>query len=274
MLSSYLDKMDFRVLQILFLSSFILIGFKLFDFSLNFIQVALSFCGGLLAQAFFILKLGINKKSLLSAAITCLGVAVLLRSDVYWIHPIASFIGVSSKFIFQYKHRHFFNPAAFGVFCVLLLPHSWVSPGQWGSGGFFAFICLVLGMGVVSGVKQFDQSFLFLCSYIGLVFIRNAYLGNPVPISLHQVSSGSLLVFSFFMVSDPKTSPQFFASKWIYSVLLSSFIVLLQVEFFIHSAFIVSILLFAPLVYVLDLFFKNYFLKRKPYVYNKYAALR
>ena len=47
----------------------------------------------------------------------------------------------------------------------------------------------------------------FLGSHAALLVARAVWLGDPMAIPLHQLQSGSLLIFAFFMISDPKTSP-------------------------------------------------------------------
>ncbi|MDE0119011.1 MAG: hypothetical protein OXM55_03260 [Bdellovibrionales bacterium] len=65
-------------------------------------------------------QIGINlsRGHFLSVFITCLSLVLLLRSNNLWIHPLASFIAISSKFCVQYNKQHFFNPSAFGIFVV------------------------------------------------------------------------------------------------------------------------------------------------------------
>jgi len=36
---------------------------------------------------------------------------------------------------------------------------------------------------------------------------RSLYVGEPLTIPFHRLESGALLLFTFFMISDPKTTP-------------------------------------------------------------------
>ena len=47
----------------------------------------------------------------------------------------------------------------------------------------------------------------FIASYCVLLFGRSFSLGEPLAIPLHRLESGALLLFTFFMISDPKTTP-------------------------------------------------------------------
>src|SRR5437763_793976 len=47
----------------------------------------------------------------------------------------------------------------------------------------------------------------FLGTHAPLLVARALWLGDPLAIPIHQLESGSLLIFTFFMISDPRTSP-------------------------------------------------------------------
>ncbi len=87
----------------------------------------------------------------------------------------------------------------------------WVSPGQWGNTAFFLLLMGCLGTIVVTRAARADVTFAFLASWAGLLFFRAWALGDPVAIPLHRLQNGALLLFAFFMISDPKTTPD---SRW------------------------------------------------------------
>src|SRR5258708_13235011 len=39
------------------------------------------------------------------------------------------------------------------------------------------------------------------------MFGRSLWLGEPMTIPLHRLENGALLLFTFFMISDPRTTP-------------------------------------------------------------------
>ena len=116
------------------LGVFLGIGAFTFDFSIYFLQIFLTFLAGLICQYLWIKKLKLPSHSFFSALITCLSIALLIRSSNFWVHPLCAVLAISSKFIIQKNHKHFFNPSAFGIVLMLLFPGvAWLSPGQWGS---------------------------------------------------------------------------------------------------------------------------------------------
>jgi len=133
---------------------------------------------------------------------------LLLRADNLFVHPIAAAAAISSKSIIQFHGKHLFNPATFGViFALSLMPGCWISPGQWGQDVAIAGWVVVLGMLVTERARRADISWAFLAFYLGALAIRVAYLGQRWAVWTHQLSSGALLLFAFFMISDPMTAP-------------------------------------------------------------------
>ena len=53
------------------------------------------------------------------------------------------------------------------------------------------------------------------------LFGRSLYLGEPLTIPLHRLESGALLLFTFFMISDPKTTPDSRAGRVLFAALVA-----------------------------------------------------
>ena len=117
-------------------------------------------------------------------------------------------VAIAGKFLFRIRRKHVFNPTNGGIVAMLLLTDQvWVSPGQWGSVAFFGFLMACLGGLVVNRASRSDVTYAFIAFYCALIFGRSLYLGEPMTIPLHRLQSGALLLFTFFMISDPKTTP-------------------------------------------------------------------
>lgn len=202
-----MNKIDPRYFQILFLGILLFFGVLWKDFSVKPAQVVLTFASGILTHFLWVKILKLNI-SALSSIVTCCGLSILLRSDNYWVHPLIVFFALSSKFLIRIKEKHLFNPAMIGVlFAINFLPGTWISPGQWGSELVIALFILLLGLSVTGRAGISTISFTFLLFYLGLLFFRVVYYGYIWDVFFHQIKNGTLLLFSFFMISDPKTSP-------------------------------------------------------------------
>jgi Na+-translocating ferredoxin:NAD+ oxidoreductase RnfD subunit len=105
---------------------------------------------------------------------------------------------------------------------MLLTGQVWVSPGQWGNVAFFAFLMACVGGLVVNRARRSDVTYAFIAFYMTLVFGRSMWLGEPVSIPLHRLENGALLLFTFFMISDPRTTPNSRAGRILFAFLVAS----------------------------------------------------
>lgn len=143
-----------------------------------------------------------------SALISGLSLCLLLRSQYLSLLIIACVITILSKFILRVNGKHIFNPTNFGIAVIIILSDSaWISPGQWGSTAIFAAFVACAGIFVVHRSARFDVTASFLSAYASLLFLRAWRLGDPFTIPVHQLMSGALIIFSFYMISDPRTTP-------------------------------------------------------------------
>ncbi len=191
-----------------------------------------------------------------SAAITGLSLTLLLRTDGPWLIVCAAGLAIASKAVLRWNGRHFFNPAAFGIaVTVLAFDNAWVSPGQWGTGGLIAPIAVAAGLAVTYGARRLEVPLAFLAFWAVLSFGRAIWLGDPLSIPLHQMSSGMLIVFAFFMISDPMTMPWRPATRLFWTALVAVTGFALQHSWVVDAGPIFGLLAMAPLVPVLNHFF-------------------
>ena len=66
-----------------------------------------------------------------------------------------------------------------------------------------------------------DVTYAFILFYGAMLFGRALYLGEPLAIPLHRLESGALLLFTFFMISDPKTTPDSRAGRVLFAGLVA-----------------------------------------------------
>jgi Na+-transporting NADH:ubiquinone oxidoreductase subunit NqrB len=247
---------DARVFQILFLAALLTTGVVLRDFSVHWLQIALAFAAGLATQALWLRRLGLRQKGFLSAVVTCCGLSLLLRSDTLWAHPLAAALAMSSKFVLRVNGKHLYNPANLGVIAAIsLLPGTWVSPGQWGNDLALAVWLLMLGTIVTQRARRLDVSWVFLGTFLGIVAMRVALLGQSWAIWWHQLGNGALLLFAFFMISDPMTIPNRTGARVAYALIVACGAAAWQYLLFRPNALVWALFLLTPLVPVLDRFF-------------------
>ncbi len=217
----YLKK-DVRHFQILFLTIFLGYGTFVLHWNSSWKLHILCIATTLAVQFFWTHYTSKNYRSLKSALISALGLCILLKTNEAWVIVFTAFITISSKFILKYKGKHIFNPTNIGIVsAIFFTQQAWISPGVWGSNANLWFFVGALGVLVVSKVKRLDVSFAFLSALFLFEFSWNILYKNwPADYLIQHFSSGSLLLFSFFMITDPMTAPNNSKARIIWGILL------------------------------------------------------
>src|SRR5229473_4501576 len=157
-----------------------------------------------------------------SALISALSLSLLLRSDSVLLLAAGAVLAVGSKFLLRVRDKHVFNPTNIAIVLLLLATDRvWVSPGQWGNAAFFGFLMACVGILVVNRAARSDVTYAFLIAYASLLTARSLYLGEPMTIPIHRLENGALLLFAFFMISDPKTTPDSRAGRILFATLVA-----------------------------------------------------
>jgi enediyne biosynthesis protein E5 len=250
---------DARWFQIAFLGSLLVFGAWARDFALTNAQVALTFLAALSTQAIWQHGLSLPTRNswqgYLSPLVSSLGISILVRSENLWVHPILAVLAMSSKYLLRAGpancRSHILNPANFAAFAAWAwMPGAWLSPGQWGSESLAALWFFALGGLVTQRISRWDVSLSFLASWAFLLAARLWWLDYEAEVALgmwrQQISNGAVLLFAFFMISDPMTTPQHRVARIAYAILVAL------------AAFIWQWVLFRPHGLIVMLFFASF----------------
>ncbi|HSL84522.1 MAG TPA: RnfABCDGE type electron transport complex subunit D, partial [Thermoanaerobaculia bacterium] len=193
-----------------------------------------------------------------SVLISALSLTLLLRTASPAVAALAAALTIGSKFVLRVPAtgggtKHVFNPTNFGIAATLLLTDgAWVSPGQWGSAALGAFAVVCAGLLVVRRAARSDVTWAFLGFYGALLFGRALWLGDPIAIPVHQLSNGAFLIFAFFMISDPKTTPDSRAGRVLFALLVALGAGFVHFFLFRPNGLIWSLAALSPLVPAID----------------------
>jgi len=183
-----------------------------------------------------------------SAANSALSILLLLRSNALGWLLLAVLIAIASKFLLTVRRRHLFNPSALGIVAVILIGDAaWVTPGQWGRDIWLLLLAAGGGLILLIGPTRMATTLAFGVVYALSLFGYAAWLGDPWHIPLHQLQNGALLIFAFFMLSDPKTTPASMAGCLLYGTWVALLGWTLQYLFFVPDAFLYALILSSPL---------------------------
>jgi ASPIC/UnbV protein/VCBS repeat protein len=223
------------------------LGQTVFDFQLSIAQILISLvtCG--------VLEVGIalRRQHVLmwpaSALLTGNGVAFVLRvpgtehgdwwsTNGWWIFAGTAAVSLLSKYVIAFRGRHIFNPSNFGlVLCFVLLgpEHADPLPFWWGPMSIWLALALALivfgGLKILSRLKLVGIAVGFWLTFAAGMAVLAAS-GHEMTAPWHLgpiggrdlwwllVTSPEVLVFLFFMITDPRTIPETPRGRRIYSV--------------------------------------------------------
>ena len=247
---------DPRLYQIGTLAALLVYGIGWLDFDITPVRAALILATALATQKICDRLSGSTMRfasTSRSALISGLSLCLLLRTNVAVLACTAAVIAIASKFLIRVRGKHVFNPTNGGIVALLLLTGQvWVSPGQWGTAAFFAFLMACAGSLVVTRAARSDVTLAFIVCYSALVFGRSLYLGEPMTIPLHRLESGAFLLFAFFMISDPKTTPDSRAGRILFAALVAAAAWYVQFRLFRTNGLLWSLAGWSMAVPILD----------------------
>ena len=99
---------------------------------------------------------------------------------------------------------------------------------------------------------RWDTTIAFLGSYAVLEAVRNVLLGWTWDVWAHRLMSGSLLMFSLFMITDPRTIPNARIGRLLWAVAIALLTFFLRNYLFLSTAVFWSLFALAPLSILID----------------------
>src|SRR5215213_7377433 len=244
---------DARHYQIAALSTLVIFNLGWIDFGARPANTALALAASLLTQIVCSRLTG-AAIDLRSPLITALSLGLLLRTEEPLIHALAGMIAIASKFILRIDGKHIWNPAGFAIVVLLFATpgHVWISPGAWGSTVWFGSLLVFFAILVLGAARRSDIAIFFIGTHAGLLFARAIWLGDPLAIPIHQLQSGSLLIFTFFMISDPRTSPDSRLGRFVFAASIALMAHYMAFFMQMRPALYVALIALAPFVMLID----------------------
>ena len=247
-----LSSLDPRHYQIASLATLLLFGLLWRHFDVSIEQILVTFGAALLTQYAGSRWHRLPSFDPLSPLVSALGLCIFLRTNDLPVVALGSFLAIASKFFIRWKGKHLFNPTNFALVALLGSGLAWISAGQWGQVAWFGLFIACLGSLVVTRAARADVTLAFLGCYVGLLVARALWLGDPLSIPLRQLESGTLLIFSFFMITDPKTTPDSRPGRILFACLVAVAALSVQFVLFRPNGPLWGLMGCTPLVPLLD----------------------
>lgn len=159
-------------------------------------------------------------------------------------------VAIGSKYLFRVKGQngryvHFFNPSNFGI-AVTLFVFPWVSIIP------YAFLehvkgpvdiivpCVILLLGTRLNVlftKRVPLILTWFAAFIGQAVIRDLLGMTPLEAGLSPMTGVAFVLFSFYMITDPMTSPSSLKGQITFGISLAAAYAFLMAEHIIFTLF-------------------------------------
>jgi hypothetical protein len=207
---------DPRVPVACILFSYLVLGMTVLGFNRGPLQVCLTILTAVILD-FLLHRLLVGGKPLFpfSGLITGMGLSILTNyahGYLYALVPPA--FAIASKYLITFRGRHVYNPTLFGVVACIFLMDGMISSSpayQWG--GTYAVAAFVVTLALFFFALRINRMVLIL-SFLGLyaiALVARAWLTRwHMPMEtwiMGALTAPSFYLFTFFMITDPMTSP-------------------------------------------------------------------
>lgn len=199
------------------LGTYAVLGFTLLGFNRQWWQMALIVGSGCALEVVFSWVFQKRKIVPLSAFISCTSLGILLNySHHSWVLFFPVFLTIGSKYLLTFQGRHVFNPSMFGIAVSLLLSQELITAApayQWAGGSLTMSLFIATGalMLFVFRVGKGPLVVSFLVFYALQTAIRAYIMRHHLPwqtLFLGTLESPPFFLFTFYMITDPATSPK------------------------------------------------------------------
>ena len=105
---------------------------------------------------------------------------------------------------------------------------------------------------MLTRARRAETTIAFLLIYASMLFGRAVWLDDPLAIPMHQLQNGALLIFAFFMISDPKTTPNSAAGRVLFAAIVAAIAFTIQFIYYEPNGPILALIISAPAVPLID----------------------
>jgi len=157
---------------------------------------------------------------LVSAHMTAITISFLIYTNSqFWVLAFIVAVAIGSKYFLRIELggtlRHFMNPSNLGLAAGLIL-YQWTAVMPWAvtialhGPALWILPGVVLMLGLRLNILYTGRMPLvgsFLLGFVVQAIVRSHFLGNPLTAELGVLTNVPLALFTFYMITDPQTSP-------------------------------------------------------------------
>lgn len=193
-----------------------------------------------------------------SAYISGISAGILVRSPFYWPYFLTSLISITSKYVLRFRGRHLWNPTNFGVSAVVFLAPATVAvlSVQWGNVVAPMAVIWILGTVIVWRVGRLHISATYVVSFLAFSFVRAWWTGTPWVANVAPITGPMYQLFTFFMVTDPKTTVRSVRGQCVVVFLVALLETVLRLNEVVYAPFY-ALFIVGPIAMLIDIWIES-----------------
>lgn len=197
-------------------------------------------------------------RDLSSAYISGISVGILIRSPQLWPFALCAAISIASKYVLRFKDRHIWNPSNFGVVMMLLLAPQSVAvlSIQWGNNMWAMLIIWIVGSISIYRLRRFHICATYVISFLAFALVRSWISGDPYLAEVAPITGPMYQLFTFFMITDPKTTVKRKWGQYVVIVLVAFVEMILRLNEAVYAPFY-ALFIVGPLAMMLELWWDD-----------------
>ena len=191
---------------------------------------------------------------LASAYITGISVGIIVRSPYPSLYALCSILSISSKYALRVRGRHLWNPSNLGISILLFLIPESISPLslEWGNDRWVPMIILGFGFLILFTLGRLHVTLTYVVAFSALSIVRSILTERPLESEMGLLTAPSYLLFMFFMITDPKTTPRTWPRQIAVTVLVAVVETILRLFENVHAPYYALFIVF-PITNLLEI---------------------
>lgn len=269
-----IQKLDPRYIQLFNNIVLMICGYLYLGFRRDLVYLFPVFILGIAVDWFFsrFWALQRNKRSLkdkmISVLNTIVSIVTIIKFNDNNFYIFVILVSILSKYLIVDENKnHIFNPANFGIIFALLYVNEIpirIIYNQFSGLSVYLFYFLIFnGILITYLARRLTLAISFLLGSVGFFYFLSPMWGFPSLFLIGPTFSFSGILFTFFMITDPKTTPSNTRSQLLFGLSVALISFLLRVNQYVHDVFVSLFLVTALYKFYLQFFkLKIYRLKQ------------
>ena len=232
-------KVDRRYLAPALITCVLLAGQLTFGFLESWSRTFLAIATAILTELVVVRALYGAWPHLASAYVSGISVGILVRSPAFWPYALCSAISITSKYVLRVRERHLWNPTNFGVVMMLVLAPDAVAglSVQWGNNLLPMVFVWAFGSVILWMVDRLNITVTYVLSFLLFSVFRAWWTATPWVTNVAPITGPMYQLFTFFMVTDPKTTVKSVKGQCVVVFLVAALETVLRLNEVVYAPF-------------------------------------